>query len=37
MKECKIVHIHDGNPVEISNENRFFQEDFPQTEQVIND
>lgn len=37
MKECKIIHIHDGNPVEISNGNRFFQEDFPQTEQVIND
>lgn len=37
MKECKIIHIHDGNLVEISNGNRFFQEDFPQTEQVIND
>ena len=37
MKECKIIHINDGNPIEVSNGNRFFQECFPQTEEVIND
>ena len=37
MKECKIIHLNDGNPVEVSNSNFFFQEFFPKTEEVIND
>lgn len=36
MKVCKLVHIHDGNEIEIRNGGRLFVESYPNTEQIIN-
>ncbi|MBQ8000423.1 MAG: hypothetical protein IJ298_04310 [Ruminococcus sp.] len=36
MKVCKLVHINDGNEVEIRNGGRLFVESYPNTEQIIN-
>lgn len=36
MKVCKLVHINDGNEVEIRNSGRLFVETYPTTEEIIN-
>ena len=35
MKVCKLVHINDGNEVELRNGGRLFVESYPNTEQII--
>lgn len=35
MKECKIVHINDGNPIVVENGGRFFVEEYPGAEKYI--
>lgn len=36
MKVCKLVHINDGNEVEIRNSGRLWVETYPTTEEIIN-
>ncbi len=36
MKVCKLVHINDGNEVEVRNGGRLFVETYPNTEIIIN-
>lgn len=35
MKKCKILHIHDGNAVELHNGNRFFMEEYIRAEEEV--
>jgi len=35
MKTCKIVHINDGNPAEVTNGNRLYVENFPHAEKIL--
>lgn len=35
MKACKLVHIHGGNEVEVHNGNFLFVEEFPETDDII--
>ena len=37
MRECKIIHINDGNEAEMTNGNRFYAESFPRAEEMIGD
>ena len=36
MKECKVLHIHDGDHVVLENGNRHFLENYPWAEEQIN-
>lgn len=35
MKQCKIIHINDGNPQELYNENRYYYECYPRMEATL--
>ena len=37
MRECKILHIHDANPISMRNENKHLLEYYPWAEKTIND
>lgn len=37
MKECKILHIHDGDAVILENGNMHFLESYPWAENLLND
>ena len=37
MRECKILHVHDGTYVELENGNRHLLERYPWAEEVINE
>lgn len=36
MKECKIIHINDGNPQEITNGNFLFVEEYVFASEIVN-
>lgn len=35
MKECKLIHINDGNEETLQNGNYLFVEEFPRTAEII--
>lgn len=35
MKQCKLVHIHDGNSSEVCNGDRLFVETYPRVEKML--
>lgn len=37
MKECRLLHIHDGSPVVLENGNRHLLEAYPWAEETLND
>jgi len=36
MKKCKIIHINDAHERELEDGDRFYAEDYPRTEEMIN-